>query len=692
MKAPVVAVLVSAITLSAACVGPAVSPGAGSAADVNWSAHNGNSNEWAYSVLTQINRKTVSRLGLAWYLDLDGQATLEGTPLEVDGVVYFTDTYADVYAVDAVSGKVLWKFEAQTWKSAPGKMMWNFAANRGAAYENGRIFSATLDGRLLALDAKTGALLWTAQTVPVQGGKTVTGAPRTFNGKVIVGNGGADFGERGYVTAYDTVTGHQLWRFYLAPGTPQENAGDPAMQRAAATWSGEYWKTGTGGAAWDSITFDSELNQIYVGAGNAGPYDTATRNPQGGDNLYTSSIVALNADTGQYLWHYQTTPNDTWDYDATQQIALTDLVINGQSRKVLMQAPKNGFFYILDRHDGKLLSAEKFTKVTWADHIDLNSGRPVEAPGARYALSGDATVWPGTMGAHGLQSMSYSPNSGLVYIPEMQLASSWHKGQPIPGLFALGNLSLTGHIADPQQDDHGALLAWDPVAQKARWRVVQPTLWNGGVVSTAGGVVFEGTGDGYLHGYDAGSGEELWRFNTGLGIIAPPMTYAVNGKQYVSVLVGYGGSAAVWGKFMEAGWKFSSPRRLLTFALDRNTALPASPAAHLAVSAVDDPTQQFKPEDVMAGQAIYNLACAACHGLNLVSAGAPAPDLRESRLALTEQGLWSVVHDGALMSAGMPQLSMLPRPQLDQIYAYIRTGAREALAQNHGADASPLSR
>jgi quinohemoprotein ethanol dehydrogenase len=676
------------VALCAACVS---SDGSSStAATVNWIAHNGDSNERAYSPLSQINRGNVSRLGLAWSMDLDGQATLEATPLAIDGVLYFTGTYADIYAVDGTSGKQLWKFEAETWKHAPGKMMFNFAVNRGVAYENGRIFSATLDGRLVALDAKTGALLWTARTVPEQGGKTITGAPCTFRGKVIIGNAGADFGERGYVTAYDAASGKQLWRFYLTPGTPQENAGDSAMERAAATWSGEYWKTGTGGAVWDGITFDSDLNQIYLGSGNAGPYDTDKRNPGGGDNLYTSSIVALNADTGAYVWHYQTTPNDTWDYDATQQMTLADLTVNGQSHKVLMQAPKNGFFYVLDRQSGKLLSAEKFSKVTWAERVDLNTGRPVEAADARYERSGDSTVWPGSMGAHGLQSMSYSPRSGLVYIPEMQLGSHFHKGiPPLPGAFALGDLSMKGHIADPQQDDHGALLAWDPVVQKARWRVVQPTIWNGGVVSTAGDLVFQGTGDGNLHAYDATSGHEVWHFNTGLGIIAPPMTYSVRGKQYVSVLVGYGGSAAVWGQFMEAGWKFNAPRRLLTFALDGKATLFASAPADLTVNAVDDASQTFKPMDVAVGQSIYNLACAACHGLNLRSAGAPAPDLRESRLALTQNGLWTVVHDGALISRGMPQLQMLPRAQLDQIYAYIRTGAREALAPGDRVDKTP---
>jgi quinohemoprotein ethanol dehydrogenase len=670
--------VLSLIVLSPAHVALSAPHGAAGDSTTNWTAHNGTADEQAYSGLDRIDTANVHRLGLAWSLDLEGEATLEGTPLAIDGILYFTGSYAAVYAVDALTGKLLWRFDPQTWKHAPGKMMFNFAANRGAAYANGRIFSATLDGRLVALDARSGALLWSVQTVPEQGGKTITGAPRTFNGRVIIGNAGADFGERGCVTAYDAATGQQLWRFYITPGKPEENASDPAMQRAAATWSGEYWKTGTGGAVWDAITFDQELNRIYLGTGNAGPYDASKRSPGDGDNLYTSSIVALDADTGKYIWHYQVTPRDTWDYDATQQMTLADLVIGGERRKVLMQAPKNGFFYVLDRRTGQLISAEKVGKVTWAERIDLASGRPIEAKDARYD-SGDAIVWPGTMGAHSFQSMSFSPKAGLVYIPYMQLGTHFHKGTPLANVFVLDDLSIAGYEADAE-DDKGALIAWDPVQQKARWKVPLRTIWNGGTLATAGGLVFQGTGDGYVRAYDGSSGKELWRFNAGLGIIAPPMSYSVHGQQYVSVLVGYGGSAAVWGRLMEEGWKFLQPRRLLTFSLDGKGALPTAPPADWSVKALDDPSLKFSESDIEQGHAVYNLACGTCHGLNLRAAGAPGPDLRESRLALTEDGLWAVVHDGALIARGMPQIAMLGRPQAHQIYAYIRAGARQALA------------
>ena len=651
---------------------------AGTSGAQNWTSHN-SVDEDAYSALDGINESNIKTLGLEWSLDLEGELSLEATPLAVDGVLYFTGSHAAVYAVDAASGKLKWKFDPQTWKHNPAKLMYMFGVNRGAAYADGRVFSGTLDGRLIALDARTGALLWSTQTVPETGGKTITGAPRAFNGKVIIGNAGADAGERGYVTAYDAGTGKEVWRFYTTPGSPQENKGDPAMQRAAATWSGEYWKTGTGGGVWDSLTFDAELNRIYLATGNAGPYDPDQRSPGGGDNLYTASIVAVDADTGRYLWHYQINPRDAWDFDCTQQIALANLAIDGKRRRVLMQAPKNGFFYVLDRQTGKLISAEKLGKVTWAARIDRATGRPVEVKGARYE-SGDAIVWPSPTGAHSWQSMSFSPKTGLAYIPYMQVGVHLQRGKPQPGLFYIGGLSISGVLAD-SQDGKGALIAWDPVAQKARWRVQQNTLWNGGVLSTAGGLVFQGTGDGFFAAYDAATGERLWQFNAGLGIIGAPISYSVAGRQYVSILVGYGGATAIWNQLMPRGWKYGAqPRRLLTFSAGGKAALPPTAPRSDSLIALDDPAVSINDADAAAGQAIFNLACSACHGLNLTSPGAPGPDLRESRIALSESGIWAAVHDGVLLEKGMPQFATLGPQQVHDIYAYIRAGARAARA------------
>ena len=393
------------LSLVAICAASA-NEAAGTSAD--WPNHGGAADESGYSQLDQIKASNVERLGLAWSLDLPDEVTLEATPLAVDGVLYFTGSYAAVYAVDGVTGKLLWKYDPQTWKHNPAKMLLSFAVNRGVAYADGRVFAASLDGRLIALDAKSGKLLWSVQTIDPRSMETMTGAPRTFNGKVIIGNAGADFGMRGYVTAYEAATGKQAWRFYTVPGRPEQNKGDPAMERAAATWSGEYWNTGTGGTVWNGMTFDAELNRIYIGTGNGAPYDVEKRSPGDGDNLYLASIVALDADTGKYVWHYQANPREAWDYKCTANIIMATLQIDGKPRKVLLQAPTNGFFYVLDRETGKLISAEKTGKVTWAERIDLKTGRPVEAKNIRYE-TGDLEIWPSPIGAHNWQAMSFSP-------------------------------------------------------------------------------------------------------------------------------------------------------------------------------------------------------------------------------------------------------------------------------------------
>ncbi len=645
----------------------------------DWPSHGGGADESGYSRLDKIDTSNVRRLGLSWFLDLPGEISLEATPLEINGIIYFTGSYAAVYAVDAVSGKLLWKYDPETWKANPGKMKFMiYPVNRGVACADGRVFSAAPDGRLLALDAKSGNVLWSVETTDHTGVQTTTGAPRVFNGKVIIGFGGADIGVRGYVTAYDAVTGKQAWRFYTVPGTSEQNRDDPAMERAAATWNGDHWQGGPGGAVWDSITFDSELNRIYLGTANAEPYDPDRRSPGGGDNLYTASIVALDADTGRYVWHYQVNPRDAWDYDATQRMTLAQIVIGGKTRKVLMQAPKNGFFYVLDRTNGKLISAEKIGKVSWADHIDIQTGRPIEAKNIRYE-SGATTMWPSTIGAHSWQDMSYSPQTGLTYIPYMQAGTSISRGAPDTDATPVGGINMGWAKNTEPLDGKGALLAWDPVHQKLAWRVVHDTLWNGGTLATAGDLVFQGTADGYLSAYNASSGKRLWQFNAGLGIIAAPISYSIGGKQYVSVLVGYGGSAGAGSNLMHVGWKFGAqPRLLLTFELNGKTVLPASAPPTMTVHAVDDPSAEIKAADVAVGRALYT-GCMGCHGRNLVSAGAPAPDLRESSIALNPDALWSVVHDGSLIENGMPRYDMLTREQLMQIYAYIRAGAREAL-------------
>jgi quinohemoprotein ethanol dehydrogenase len=642
---------------------------------VDWPGHGGAPDESGFSTLSQINTGTVQRLGLAWSLDIDERGQLEATPLAVDGVLYFTTFMSKVYAVDALTGKVLWAHDPEIWRH-PDRTHLFFPVNRGPAYDNGKVFVATLDGRLQALDAHSGKLLWSVETLMPETAQMVTGAPRTFRGKVIIGNGGADYGARGYVTAYDQKTGRQVWRFFTVPGSPEQNRGVPVMERAAATWSGEYWKSGTGGTVWNGITFDPELNRIYLGVGNAGPYNPRLRSPGGGDNLFIASIVALDADTGKYVWHYQENPRESWDYKATANMVAATVTIDGRPRKVLMQVPTNGFFYVLDRETGKLISAEKVGKVTWADHIDLETGRPVEAPNIRYE-TGETTIWPSSLGAHNWQDMAYSPQTGLAYIPYMQLGVRfWTKPGPNEALF--GGVAFRA-VAQDENDGKGALLAWDPIAQKPRWRVPHAAMWNGGPLATGGNLVFQGTADGWFSAYDAADGKVLWRFNAGLGIIARPISYQVRGRQYISVLVGYGGNIFSV-PHTDAGWKYGAPgRRLLTFALDGKATLPPSPPADPVLHPVDDPNYAIVEGDLIAGRQIYLGNCGLCHGTDAVSGNLAAPDLRESAVVLDRDALWTVLHDGVLMQRGMPQFAQLSRADADKLYNYLRATAREAL-------------
>jgi len=679
----------AALLLAGCTKGGTPQPEAGVGTGDDWPTVGGGADEASYSRLTDIGTGNVGKLGLAWALDLPGEVTLEATPLAVGGTLYFTGSYAAVYAVDGATGKLLWRYDPQTWKHDPDKMHFSFGANRGAAYENGKVFAAALDGRLFALDAKTGKELWVAETIPKGAMQISTGAPRVMNGKVIIGNGGADFGARGYVTAYNANTGKQLWRFYVVPGKPEDNAGDPAMEAAAKTWGPDFWKhTGGGGTVWNGMTFDAAKNRIYIGTGNAGPYDPKLRDPGStGDNLYTSSIVALDADTGKYIWHYQETPRDSWDYKATPNIVMATLNLEGKPRDVLLHMPTNGFFYVLDRENGKPISAGAASLITWAKGIDIKTGRPIEEPGIRYE-NGEAKLWPGTIGGHNWQPMSYSPKTGLVYVPEQQIGLRMSRGEQRVNDFNVMGL-MVGSVVEKPGDGKGSLIAWDPVAQRQVWKVQHQTLWNGGTLATAGGLVFQGTADGWFHAYDALSGAEVWKFNAGLGIVGAPIAYRVGGKQYISVLVGYGGTTAAFGDVMNVGWKYGAqPRRLLTFAIDGKASIPASAPPDMKVHAVDDPALVLNEADVQAGRAL-SVQCAACHGVGLQATGTPGPDLRESSIALDLASMSQVLKQGLLIERGMPRFQNLTDEQIRQIHAYIRARAREALGTRQPDKAPP---
>ena len=655
----------------------------------NWLSYGRTYAEHHYSPLTQVNSSNIQQLGLAWSLDLPGERSLEATPLAVDGILYFSGTHGTAYAVDAKSGRQLWAFDPDIAHHSPEKLRLTMGAHRGVAYWKGRVYVGVVDGRLFALDAKTGKPVWSVQTFDdTHARKAITGAPRVFNGKIIIGHGGADYATRGYVTAYDAETGRQLWRFYTVPGDPKKGFENPAMAMAAKTWYGQWWHWGGGGVVWDSITYDPQLNRIYFGTANGSPWNTDIRSPGDGDNLFICSIVAVDADTGQYVWHYQTMPGDQGDFDATQGLVLADLRIEGRPRKVLMQANKNGFFYTLDRVNGKLISAEKFVKVTWAERIEMKTGRPVAAPQVRDA-KGAVPFWPHNAGGHNWQPMSFNPGTGLVYIPTMKLAT---RIVPAPGGDDLKDFEnderryfpVLGSQApmlkvDPD-DGTAGLLAWDPVKQTKRWEVRYPdSFWNGGTLTTAGNLVFQGIGRGQLIAYDAATGGKRWSFNAGLGIVGAPIAYAVNGVQYISILVGYGGAAGNGTSLFDCGWRFNEqPRRLLTFAIGARTPLPPTAPPRFNVRAVDDPAFVIDSQQAAEGFKRYHSTCYACHGVKLESTGSIAPDLRESPLALHWEAFRSVLHEGGLAGAGMPKYDDLSDTDLRAIFMYIREGARAA--------------
>jgi quinohemoprotein ethanol dehydrogenase len=650
----------------------------------NWLSYGRTPDEQRFSPLSEINSHTVAGLGLAWSLDLADMVSLEATPLEVDGTIYFTGTRAVAFAVDARSGKLLWRYDPDVARAASEHMRMDYGASRGAAYADGRVFIATGDGRLIALDSKTGKPLWSQQTIPVDSPGTITGAPRVFRDKVIIGQGGAEYGFRGYVTAYDTRTGRQAWRFYTVPGNPKDGFENPAMEMAAKTWSGEWWKYGGGGTPWNAITYDAELNRVYIGTGNASPYDPVLRTQGKGDNLFLASIVALDADSGRYLWHYQVNPQESWDYKATADIVLADLTIDGQKHKVLMQAPTNGFFYVIDRHSGKLLSAEKIGKVTWAERIDLKTGRPVEAAGIRYP-NGPVTLFPSTFGAHNWQAMSFNPMTGLVYIPYMQLGARFDR-------FPNGARDLAADtykyrftmtvgaefVKEDERDGKGSLLAWDPITGRVRWRVDHPQLWNGGTLTTAGNLVFQGTATGDFTAYSADQGKDLWHFDAKLGIIAPPISYELDGHQFVSLLVGWGG-AVLSQDLMPVGWKYEAqPRRLLTFALAGKASLPATAPPDFTVHPVVDPNLKADPALIARGAKLFfTHQCIVCHGADVRSAGI-APDLRESQIIPRRAALTRILREGLLSARGMPKFSELTDSDIESLQQYVASEARAA--------------
>lgn len=626
----------------------------------NWMSYGRTYDEQHFSPLNQIDDQNVSQLKLAWFYDLDTNRGQEATPLVIDGVMYFTTAWSKVFALDAETGKLLWSYDPHV----PGERAINACCdvvNRGVAAWAGKIIFGTLDGRLIALDASTGKKLWETLTIPRGSRYTITGAPRVAQGKVIIGNGGGEFGVRGYVSAYDANTGKLVWRYYTVPGDPSKPFETPELAKAAKTWSGKWWILGGGGTVWNAIAYDPELDLLYIGTGNGTTWSEKYRSPQGGDNLFTCSIIALKLSTGKYVWHFQQDPSDVWDFDSDEDIVLADLTIDGQRRKALMQAPKNGFFYVLDRANGELISAKAFTYVNWATGIDMKTGRPIEAATARYTGTNPPPVVPGPLGAHSWQPMSYSPVTRLAYIPVNDAGFEYKTAPEFAPKTLAANYGIDVVAAGMPQDPKikktildtikGKLVAWDPVHQKQAWAVDRPGPWNGGVLSTAGNLVFEGTAAGNFEVYRATTGEKLWSSAAQTGVMAGPVTYTVNGEQYVAVLAGWGGVFPLaTGEVSFRSGRVRNISRMLVYKLGGKATLPPAPDGELP--ALRPPPSTATAQQIKRGEATFQRFCAACHGDVAVSGGV-LPDLRYSSTLASDQLFSSIVLGGLLRKQGM---------------------------------------
>ncbi|MFZ0564419.1 MAG: PQQ-dependent dehydrogenase, methanol/ethanol family [Terriglobales bacterium] len=625
----------------------------------NWLTYGRTYNEQRFSPLKQIDDHNAKRLGLVWSFDLDTHRGQEATPIVVDGVMYFSTAWSKVFAVNAATGALLWSYDPKVPKQ------WGVNAccdvvNRGVAIWQNKIYIGTLDGRLIALDATTGKPVWEQLTIDRQWRYTITGAPRIVKGKVIIGNGGAEFGVRGYVSAYDAQTGQLVWRFYTVPGDPAKAFEQPILAKAAKTWTGEWWKIGGGGTVWDAIVYDSELDLLYIGVGNGGPWNEKYRSPKGGANLFTCSIVALKPDTGGYVWHYQENAADDWDYDSAEQMILVDIPIDGKQRKVLLHAPKNGFFYVIDRETGALISAKPFTFVNWASGIDMKTGRPIENAVARYPQVDSPPIVPGPLGAHSWQPMSYSPLTGLTYIPVNETGFNYKSDKNFEFKSSALNFGIDMVAAGMPQDPKikqaildsikGRLLAWDLVQQKQAWAIERPGPWNGGTLATAGNLVFEGTAAGRFEAYRADTGGKVWSFDAQTGVMAGPVTYTVNGEQYVAVLAGWGGVFPLaTGEVSFKSGRVRNVSRMLAFKLGGKATLPPLPPVEEPV--LNPPPSTASAAQIHHGEAVYQRFCSGCHGDVAVSGGV-LPDLRYST-ALANERWFKIVRDGAYQSLGM---------------------------------------
>ncbi|UVO50294.1 PQQ-dependent dehydrogenase, methanol/ethanol family [Sphingomonas sp. SUN019] len=649
----------------------------------DWAMTGYNYQEQRFSPLTKVNAGNVNQLGVAWYADMPDARGQEATPVVIDGKLFVTGPWSKVFAFDAASGKKLWEYDPGVSKDKGAQACCD-VVNRGVAAWKGRLYAGTIDGRLIALNADSGKPDWSVQTTDNAKPYTITGAPRVVKDMVIIGNGGAEFGVRGYVTAYDAATGKKKWRFYTVPnptGAKDGEASDAAMAKVSPTWSknGQWKQSGGGGTVWDSIVYDAELDQLYLGVGNGSPWNHGLRSEGQGDNLFLSSVVALKPETGAYVWHYQETPGETWDFTATQPINLATLTIDGKPRKVLMQAPKNGFFYVVDRTNGKLINAGKFIDVVnWASGYDISSGRPIEHPEARFYKTGKPFVAiPSAIAAHNWQPMSFNPKTGLAYIPAQQVgagylnpSSALDAAKPIGFNVGqdLGNAMYPRDAATVKAATAGAtgsLVAWDPVANKPRWVVKHPVAWNGGTMTTAGNLVFQGTALGEFRAYAADTGKQLFSYPVGTGVMAGAATYLVNGEQYIAILAGRGGALPLSiGYAIGAARDVPNVPRLIVFKLAAKGKLPATTPQDSSPVAL--PASTGTSAQIGEGQLLFGRYCQVCHGAS-AGGGGVLPNLQRSA-TLGDADAWkSILIDGALAKNGMVSFAKVMTPEQAQL-------------------------
>jgi quinohemoprotein ethanol dehydrogenase len=631
-----------------------------------------------FSPLTAINTANVAQLGFVWDYRLGTYRGQESTPLVIDGVMYATSNFGRVYALDAASGKELWTYDPQI-DGQWARYACCDAVNRGLVAFRGVLYVGALDGWLHAIDARTGRRLWRVDTLVARSPKkpySVTGAPLLAGNLVVIGNGGGDFaGARGYVSAYDQKSGSLRWRFYTVPRDPAEGPQDQAhLEAAVKTWDPKHpWEAGSGGTAWDGMAYDPALDLVYIGTGNAAPYNLHLDGRRGGDELYAASIVAIHAKDGTLAWYYQTTPGDRWDFDSTEKIVLADLKLDGKRRAVLMQAPKNGYYYVLDRATGELLSAKPYAFVSWARGIDPKTGRPVLDASADYD-HGPALVFPSETGAHAWQPMAFDPVHGVTFLPAIEagniiLETSDRRAGLVEGQFTTPAMppelydpkdlrSLYGQVPALTQLEQGLktnpasrgfLRAWSVSEQRVLWETPTATSFDSGVLATAGGLVFQGDANGYFNAYAADSGKQLASIALGSSMMAAPMTYEVNGLQYVAIVAGYGGGAVILGAPLDpesAAYKYGNEGRIIVMKIGGST--PPLPPLRNDVPLPELPARPADARQLAAGEVLYNRYCSRCH----VMGRGNLPDLRRIT-PMTHTLFDSIVLGGAYSVKGM---------------------------------------